>query len=168
MTYPLMILGALSLVSGFAFFHIWPFAEYISPTGEPFHMHINWLLAGISIGVAILGIVLAAVMYMKKSDIPDKISNAFGVLYKWTYNKFYFDEIYMFVTKKIMFGIISAGWTWFDTKIVDGTMNLIGNTTVRSSQAIKKMQSGKMQDYAYAIVSGAIALVIIFVYIWTH
>ena len=168
MTYPLMILGALSLLTGFVFFYVWPFADYISPTGEPFHMHINWVLAGISLGVALLGIVLATVMYKKKNDIPDKISNAFGMLYKWTYNKFYFDEIYMFVTKKIMFGIISAGWTWFDTNIVDGTMNLIGNTTVKSSNIIKKFQSGKMQDYAYAIVSGAVALAIIFIYIWTH
>ena len=168
MVYPLMILGILSLIAGFVFFYILPFSEYVSPTGEPFHMHINWFLAGISLLVAVVGIALATVLYMKKNDKPEKIARSFGALYKWTYNKFYFDEIYMFVTKNIMFGIVSAGWTWFDTKIVDGTMNLIGNTTVKTSSAIKNIQSGKMQDYAYAIVSGAVALAIIFLYILTH
>ena len=168
MTYPLMILGALSLVTGFVFFYIWPFSEFISPTGKPFHMHINWFLAGISLAIAIVGIALATVMYKKKNDLPEKVAKSFGVLYKWTYNKFYFDELYMFVTKKIMFGIVAAGLTWFDTYIVDGTMNFIGNTTVKASSAIKNIQSGKMQDYAFAIISGAIALVVIFLYIWKH
>lgn len=168
MTVPLMILGILSLVSGLAFFYIWPVGTYISVTGEPYHMHINWALAGISLGVALLGIGLAYIMYFKKNDKPEKVANAFGAFYKWTYNKFYFDEIYMFVTKKILFGVVSAGWMWFDTKIVDGTMNLVGETTKRTSESIKKMQSGKLQDYVYALVTGVVALVIIFIYIWTR
>ena len=168
MTYPLMILGALSLISGFAFFYVWPFGEFIGPTGEPFHMHINWFLAGISVGVALLGIFVAWVMYYKKNDIPEKVSKSFGILYKWAFDKFYLDEIYMFVTKKIMFGTISAGWMWFDTNIVDGSMNLIGNTTVKTSHALKKIQSGKLQDYVFGVVLGVVALAVIFIYIWTR
>lgn len=168
MTLPLMILGVLSAVAGLVFFYIWPMSEYISPTGEPYHMHINWTLAGLSLGIAVLGIALAWRLYYKKNDIPEKIANKLGAIYKWSYNKFYIDEIYSFVTKKIMFGVVSAGWMWFDTKIVDGSMNLIGNTTVKSSEALKKLQSGKMQDYAYAIVTGVVTLGIIFIYIWTR
>jgi len=168
MTVPLMILAVLSVFSGLIFQYIFPFGTYVTPTGEVFHMHIDWTLAGLSIGIGLLGIFLAWVMYYKKNDKPEKVANAFGALYKWAYNKFYIDEVYTFVTKKIMFGVISAGWMWFDTNIIDGSMNLIGNTTIKTSESIKKFQSGRMQDFAYAIVTGAIALVIIFIYIWAH
>jgi len=168
MTLPLMILGALSVVAGFIFFYILPFGTYITPTGEEFHMHIDWTLAGLSLGVAGLGIFIAYIMYFKKNDKAEKVSNAFGVFYKWAYNKFYVDEVYTFVTKKIMFGVVSAGWMWFDTNIIDGSMNLIGSTTIKTSDAMKKMQSGKMQDYVLAVVVGVVALGAIFIYIWTR
>ncbi len=168
MTVPLMILALLSVVSGFIFFYILPFGTYITPTGEEFHMHIDWTLAGLSLAIAVVGIFIAWFMYFKKNNKAEKVANSFGMLYKWAYNKFYIDEIYMFVTKKIMFGVVSAGWMWFDTKIVDGSMNLIGNTTVKTSYAIKKLQSGKMQDYVLAVVVGAVALGAIFIYIWTR
>jgi len=168
MTVPLMILAVLAVVSGFVFFYILPFGTYITPTGEEFHMHIDWTLAGLSLAVAAVGIIVAYIMYFKKNDKAEKVANAFGAFYKWTYNKFYIDEIYTFVTKKIMFGVISAGWMWFDTNIVDGSMNLIGNTTVKTSYAVKKLQSGRLQDYVLAVVLGIVAIAMIFLYIWTR
>ncbi len=168
MTLPLLILAVLSVVAGFVFFYFLPFGTYITPTGEEFHMHMDGFLASISVLVGIVGIVIAWIMYFKKNDKAEKVAKAFGAFYKWTYNKFYIDEIYMFVTKKIMFGIISAGWMWFDTYIVDGSMNLIGNTTVKTSHALKKIQSGKLQDYVYGVVLGVVALAVIFIYIWTR
>lgn len=143
MTVPLLILAVLSVVSGIVFFYFIPFGEYITPTGKSFEMHINWSLAGMSLAIAAAGIFIAWKMYYKKNDLPDRVSQTFGALYKWSYDKFYFDEIYNFVTKKIMFGIISRGWTWFDTKIVDGTMDRIGFSTEKTSFAIKRFQSEK-------------------------
>jgi NADH-quinone oxidoreductase subunit L len=168
MTIPLLILAVLSVISGVVFFYFIPFGEYITPTGKSFEMHINWSLAGLSLAIAATGIFIAWKMYYKKNDLPDRVSNTFGALYKWSYDKFYFDEIYNFVTKKIMFGIISRGWTWFDTKIVDGTMDRIGFSTEKTSFAIKRFQSGKMQDYAYAVIAGAVFLAVIFIYFWKN
>ena len=88
----------------------------------------NYPLAAIAVGVGLVGIILAYVFYKKPTNLPDKVSNAFGSLYKWTYNKFYIDELYLFVTKDIIFKRISAPFAWFDRHIVDGTMNLIGNS----------------------------------------
>ncbi len=165
MTVPLLILSVFSALSGLIFFYVLPFGTYVTPTGEEFHMHIDWTLASLSLGIAVVGIAIAYVMYFKKNDLPEKVSNAFGAFYKWTFNKFYIDEIYMFVTKKIMFGIISAGWMWFDTHIIDGSMNLIGNSTVKTSESIKKVQSGRFQDYLFAIVAGILLLAFVFIYI---
>ncbi len=40
------------------------------------------------------------VMYRKESDLPDRVAALFKTGYKWTYHKFYIDELYLFVTKK--------------------------------------------------------------------
>ena len=62
----------------------------------------------------------------------------------------------MFVTKKIVFNLISAPIAKFDKKYVDGTMEGIGNKTVIISEKIKGLQSGRLQDYAMFFVSGVV------------
>jgi hypothetical protein len=45
-------------------------------------------------------------------------------------------------------------------------MNLVARTVDNTSNLIKNFQSGRLQQYGYVFVSGAIALVLIFVYLW--
>jgi NADH-quinone oxidoreductase subunit L len=105
-------------------------------------------------------------MYRKESAIPDKLAATFKYSYKWAYNKFYIDEIYLFVTKKIIFRYISAPLAWFDRHVVDGTMNLIAEVTHHTSYRIRNFQSGQLQKYAFVFLSGALLLVLILVYLW--
>jgi NADH-quinone oxidoreductase subunit L len=95
-----------------------------------------------------------------------KVAAAFGNTYKWAYNKFYIDEVYLFVTKKIIFRYISQPVAWFDRHVVDGTMNAIADVTQAASVRIKGFQSGQLQKYAFVFISGVIALILIFVYLW--
>ena len=67
-----------------------------------------------------------------------------------------------------MFNGIARSAARFDKKYVDGTMVGIGNQTVKTSEKIKGMQSGKVQDYAFAFIAGAVILAIICIYIWTN
>ena len=90
----------------------------------------------------------------------------FGSLYKWSSQKFYIDELYLFITKKIIFKGISSPIAKFDKKYVDGTMEGIGNKTVVISKKIKGIQSGKVQDYAFSFVIGAVLLALVFIYLW--
>ncbi len=163
MTVPLMILGVLSVVVGFI-----PFSEFVTPDGKGFEAHLNYPLAAIAVTVGIIGIVLAWVFYKKENNLADTYAKRFGVFYKWAYHKFYFDEIYLFITKKILFNGVAASVALFDKKVVDGTMNQIGNKTVFTSEKIKGIQSGKLQDYALAFVGGVVVLVMIFIYFWTE
>ena len=163
MTFPLLFLALLSIVGGFI-----PFSELITADKIGFEAHLNYPLAAVAVGVGLIGIILAWVFYKKENDLADKFVNAFGVFYKWTYNKFYFDEIYLFVTKKIIFKLISAPIAWFDKKVVDGTMLGIGNKTVLTSNKIKGLQSGKVQDYAFAFIAGVVVLALVFIYLWTN
>ena len=159
MTFPLIFLAFMSIAAGYIHF-----SEYVTADNKPFEIYLNYPLAAIAVTVGFLGILLAYVFYKKPSELPVKVSNAFGSLYKWAYHKFYIDEVYMFVTKEIIFKRISTPFAWFDKKIVDGTMDLIGNSTIASAKGIKGMQSGKVQDYAFAFIAGVVVLVMIFIY----
>ena len=162
MTFPLLFLAFMSIVAGFI-----PFSEFVTADKAGFEGHRNYPMAAIAVGTGLVGIILAWVFYKKENDLADKFANAFGVFYKWTFHKFYFDEIYMFVTKKIIFDRISAPIAKFDKKYVDGTMEGIGNKTVIISEKIKGLQSGRLQDYAMFFVSGVVVVALVFIYLWT-
>jgi NADH-quinone oxidoreductase subunit L len=78
------------------------------------------------------------------------------------------DELYLFITKKIIFNHISRPVAWFDRHIVDGTMNGISYVTNQASNRIRGFQSGQLQHYALAFISGAIVLALVFIYFWTN
>ncbi len=163
MTFPLIVLALITVVGGFI-----PFSELVTADKAGFHAHLNYPLAAIATVVGLTGIALSYIFYKKENNLADKFANSFGVFYKWTYNKFYFDEIYLFVTKKIIFNLIAAPIAWFDKKYVDGTMEGIGNKTVVISKKIKGMQSGKVQDYAFSFIGGVVILAMVFIYLWTN
>ena len=161
MTIPLIILATGSAFSGFI-----PFNELVTSDGKPFETHIEWIVALPSIMIALAGILVAFILYSKKSPVPDRLAAAFKYIYKLSYNKFYIDEIYLFVTKKIIFRYISEPVAWFDRHIVDGTMNAIAAVTQVVSFRIRGFQSGQIQKYAFVFVSGAVLIALIFIYLW--
>ncbi len=159
MTVPLMFLAIASIFAGFV-----PFHDLVTSDNQPLETAFHWSIAAPSILVAVVGIVVAAVLYMKQNPRPDSIAQSLSGIYTTVYNKFYIDEIYLFITKNIIFQFISRPVAWFDRHIVDGTMNLIGNTTVVTSTAIKRMQSGHMQTYVWFFVSGVLLLALTVLY----
>ena len=161
MTIPLIILAIGAAISGFI-----PFNKLVTSDSKVFDSEIEWSIAVPSVIIGLLGIGIAYILYGKKSSLPDKLAATFKYTYKWAYNKFYIDEIYLFITKKIIFRYISEPVAWFDRHIVDGTMNGIASVTQAVSFRIRGFQSGQLQKYAYVFMSGAILLAIIFIYLW--
>ncbi|HPE75596.1 MAG TPA: hypothetical protein P5210_08475, partial [Draconibacterium sp.] len=125
---------------------------------------MNFAVAIPSVLIGLLGIAMAWILYKKESLVPERMSKKLGILYTATYNKFYFDEIYLFVTKKIIFNFISRPVAWFDRHIVDGFMVGIGTVTEKVSYRIKGMQSGQLQHYAFMFVAGALALALVMIF----
>jgi len=157
MTIPLLILAFGSVFAGFL-----PFNEWVSSDGQGLESHINLAVAIPSVLIGVIGIAVATLFYKKESPLPDKMASWFTHLFLWASNKFYIDEVYLFVTKKIIFRCISTPVAWFDRHIVDGTMNGIAGVTQFFSYQIRGLQSGKLHQYAYVFVSGVVILVILF------
>jgi NADH-quinone oxidoreductase subunit L len=163
MTIPLIVLAILSATVGFI-----PFSEFVTADNMGFEAHMNYPLAAIATLTGLMGILLAWVFYKKTSNLPDTYARTFGAFYQWAYHKFYMDEVYLFVTRKILFKQVSERIARFDKKFVDGTMVGIGNKTILTSKKIKGLQSGRVQDYAYGFVVGAVVLALVFIYLWTN
>ena len=161
MTIPLVILALGSAFSGFI-----PFNKLVTSDGMAFESEIEWAVAIPSVLIGLAGIAVAFIMYSKKTRIPDKLAATFKYTYKLAYNKFYIDEVYLFVTKKIIFRYIAEPVAWFDRHIVDGTMNAIAAVTQLVSFRIRGFQSGQLQKYAFVFISGAISLALLFIYLW--
>jgi NADH-quinone oxidoreductase subunit L len=161
MTIPLIILAIGSAFAGFI-----PFNKLVTSDGMAFGSEIEWAVAVPSVLIGLAGIAVAFILYGKKTGIPDKIAANFKYTYKLAYNKFYIDEIYLFITKKIIFRYISEPVAWFDRHIVDGMMNGIASVTQIVSYRIRGFQSGQLQKYAFVFVTGTLLLVLIFIYLW--
>jgi len=163
MTVPLIFLAIASIFAGYI-----PFSHYVSSDYTPFSSEIQMGIAIPSVIVGLLGILIAFIMYKKESTIPDKVANGFSFFYKWAFHKFYFDELYLFITKKIIFRFISTPVAWFDRHVVDGTMNGISSMTNYTSYKIRGFQSGQLQKYAFVFVSAVILLAVTIMYLIIH
>ncbi len=162
MTFPLIFLAIASAVVGFI-----PFSNFVTSDGLPFDIHMHWEIALPSIGIALFGIIVAFVFYKKESDLPSRATASFGSFYKYALNKFYFDELYLFVARKVIFKRFSSPIAWFDRHIVDATMDGVATITNYIALKIKGLQSGQLQQYASVFVSGVLLLIVIFIYLIT-
>ena len=156
MAIPLMILAVFSVFTGLI-----PFSEFISSDNKPFEMHIDMVVASLSVVAAIVGIVVAYTMYFKDSNKPAAVAARLKGLYTASLNKFYLDEVWMFITKKVIFNCVSRPIAWFDRHVIDGTMDNIANVTQRASHRVRGLQSGQMQRYVAFLVAGTILIAIL-------
>ncbi|MBC6491255.1 NADH-quinone oxidoreductase subunit L [Flavihumibacter stibioxidans] len=161
MKLPLILLAILSLVAGFI-----PFSHYVTADGRPVESHLDLLFSIAPLLIAVTGILLAGWLYKKANDKPARLAATLGGLYQSAYKKFYIDEIYLFLTKNILFNLVGRPAAWFDRHIVDGTMNWLASTTGKLSVRIKGLQSGQVQSYALYFFGGIAALGVIFIYLW--
>ena len=79
------------------------------------------------------------------------------------YHRFYIDEIYQFITHKIIFGCISRPIAWWDRHVVDGFFNFLAWSAEATSDEIRGLQSGRIQQYALVFLLGTLALILILI-----
>jgi len=153
MTLPLIILAVISCVAGFV-----PASKLVTWDGAPLHTALDLKVAGSSVLVALIGIGLAYRLYFKENDLPARMKNSCQGLWNAAYHRFYMDELYQFITHKVIFQAICVPIAWFDRHIIDGFMNLLADATNSASFAIRRLQSGSIQAYVYVYLLGALLL----------
>jgi NADH-quinone oxidoreductase subunit L len=166
MVIPMLVLGILAVVSGF-----WnvggQFNSFMGEAGES-QSFISGLfgvfthpLPWISLAIGLLGIFTAYAMYSARWISPQKVGNLLKPLYNVFYNKYWLDQLYENVIVKIaLLGGIFAGMRWFDSNVVDGTANDVGNVTISTGKAIRRVQTGYLQLYGLMIALGIVAIII--------
>ena len=180
---PLVVLAIPSVVIGW--FTIGPmlFGEYFAGSifvlesqdalhelGEEFHGSGGFVLhafAGPAVYLAAAGALLAWFLYIKRPDLPGKLQARFAPLYRLLDNKYYFDWFNENVIAKATRGLGGALSTVGDRWIIDG---LIVNGSARSvavlAGVMRKVQSGYLYHYAFAMVIGLAVLIGWFV-VWS-
>jgi NADH-quinone oxidoreductase subunit L len=159
---PLVILALGALSAGWV-----PFSRLVTYDGTPQAGHGIGVFAIAPVALALIGITIAGYLYRRQSDRPERAATAFRGLYEIAYHKFYIDEVYSFVTKKIIFNLIGRPAAWIDRNIVVGFFTLLATVTARIAAGIKGFQSGKVQDYALYFFAGIAGLAVLFIYIYT-
>ena len=156
MTFPLIFLAAVTCVAGFI-----PFGTLVSSNGEAYHIHLDTTVAVTSVLIAILSIAIATWMYARSSQpVADKLGKRFKGLHTAASHRFYIDEVYQFVTHKIIFRCISTPIAWFDRHVVDGFFDFLAWGTHATSDEIRDFQSGQVQQYAFVFLLGTLALIV--------
>jgi len=153
MTLPLIILAIISCVAGFV-----PASKLVTWDGAPLHTSLNWTVASASVLIALIGIGLAYKLYYKENELPARMKASCSGLWNAAYHRFYMDELYQFITHKVIFQAICVPIAWFDRHIIDGFMNMLAVVTNHASFAIRRLQSGSIQGYVYVYLLGALLL----------
>ena len=168
MTVPLIILSLITVGVGvyttLAGFLGWngSFGSFVSATGQDYTIHFDHQIALTSTVIAILSICLATYIYKgEQQPIADRLYKTFPRLWRAAYKRFYQDEIWQFVTHKIIFRCVSMPIAWFDRRVIDGTFNFMAWGANEAGESIRPWQSGDVRQYVVWFLTGAIALTLV-------
>ena len=166
MTLPLIVLTVITVGVGvyttLGGFFEWggSFGSFVTANGKDYTIHFEKQVAITSTVIAILAIALATYIYKgEKQPVADRMYAAFPRLHRWAYKRFYMDEVYQFITHRIIFARVSKPIAWFDRHIVDGFFDFLAWGTHSLSYQIRNLQSGSVQQYALVFFLGILLVV---------
>ena len=168
MTIPLIVLSIITVGVGvyttLAGFLGWggSFGNFVTASGYDYTIHFDAKIAATSTVIAILSICLATYIYKGETQpIADRLYKQFPRLHRAAYKRFYQDEIWQYVTHRIIFRCVSTPIAWFDRHIVDGTFNFLAWGANEAGESIRPWQSGDVRQYAVWFLTGTVALTLI-------
>jgi NADH-quinone oxidoreductase subunit L len=147
MSLPLWVLALASMAIGLYFTFNHPENTVEAP---------GWL-APLATGVALSGVVLAWATFQRKIVDAESLAGAMGPLRIAAANGFWVDEAFIGVYRGILMTLARlVGWV--DRYIVDGVLNVVSAWTVSSGDGLRRMQTGKVQDYVLALAAGVVVV----------
>ena len=129
-------------------------------------VNVERLLMFISTAVALAGIGLAFYFWLRRPEIPARVAQSAGGLYRLLLNKYYIDEIYdALIVQPIKRVSEGALWKSMDAGLIDGTVNGVGTLVRNSSATLRRLQTGSVRTYAASLFLGVV--MILGWYLWT-
>ena len=168
MTVPLIVLcvitvgvGIYTTIAGFAGLG-GSFGSFVTANGQDYTIHFDLQVAATSTVIAIASICLATSIYKgEQQPIADRLYKTFPKLHRAAYKRFYMDEVYQYVTHKIIFRCVSTPIAWFDRHVIDGTFNFMAWSANEAGETIRPWQNGDVRQYAVWFLTGSVALALI-------
>ncbi|MDP3878840.1 MAG: NADH-quinone oxidoreductase subunit L [Dehalococcoidales bacterium] len=167
MVMPMVVLAGLAVISGFwnvtgAFGAFMGHGETHGVIEGLFGVFTHSPIPLVSLLVALLGILLAYLMYSAKSLSAETTGNIFKPLYTLFYRKYWFDELYENIIVRIVLlkGLFNA-LQQVDTYGVDGIVNGVASGAVAGGRAIRRVQTGQLQFYGLFIGIGILAIILV-------
>ncbi len=170
MTVPLIFLsvvtvgvGIITTLAGFGVINpSWSFGAFVTASGQAYAIHFTPSVAITSTIIAIIAICLATYIYKgARQPIAEQLHKTFPRLHHWAYRRFYIDEVYQWVTHKIMFGIFSRAARWIDNTIINGLIDFSAWGVNEAGESVRSWQSGDVRSYAVWFLAGAVGLVLL-------
>lgn len=158
MALPLIVLTIGSVFAGYI-----PFGELVSANGLPFELHVSVQSSILPVSAALAGILVAALFYAVRNDRPAAFAKGLGHFYRWAYHKFYVDAIYLFFAKQVMDKGFGGLFSYIDTHVIQGGLSELADGTYSFSILIKRMQSGRIQTYAFFFLGGILLMAILLI-----
>jgi len=168
---PLVILAVLSVVGGFVGYGN-RFEHFLAPvfqgamevaqetSHEAVDHTLEYLLMGVSISVAVLGWLLAYLLYSRHPQLPARIAAKLDGLYQAVAHKYYIDELYdaLFV-KPLIEGSTTILWHDIDQGVIDAAVNDSADAARHVSDNVRHMQSGNLRSYAGWVAAGGAVVI---------
>jgi NADH-quinone oxidoreductase subunit L len=157
MTVPLMILAVFAVAVGGVLGPTHVFAQFVEKTPgfpeAPTHAH-DIMLMTISGAIALAGIGVAWLMYVKQPDLPGKLATSMRGAYQLSLNKFRFDELYgAFILGPL--AVLTFAIRIFDYFLLDrGVIDLLGQVPRLFGWLFRPIQNGLVQFYGLAMILG--------------
>lgn len=125
---------------------------------------LEWGLMGLSVVIAVIGISIAFVMYVKDTTLPAKFTATFPALHRAVFNKWYIDELYdfLFVNPCKAFG--NFLWKGFDVVVIDGIVDGTATVVMGISAVLKNLQSGYVHNYALSMALGVVVIIAFYIF----
>ena len=126
---------------------------------------LEFTLMGVSIAVALGGIAIAVVIWLRRPEIAASMARRYPGLHRLLLNKYYVDEAYdAAIVRPIRVGSEERLWRGFDVRVIDGAVNGTGAIVAGSASVLRLVQTGSVRTYAGSMLIGVV--VILGYYLW--
>ena len=120
---------------------------------------MEMIFMAISVIIALIGIFIAYVFYIKRPELPGLLAEKRKTLYTVLVNKYFVDEIYGFSFVNSLKALGTGLWRGFDDLVVDGAVNGVGRVTLGFGGILRKIQTGFVQNYAFSMMIGGLIII---------